>query len=369
MAHIKEYRDKDGTLKSFYIRVFRGKGIKPYSTTFKVDPSWSYKKAKKEAEKYATVYEEECKRGKICDSAYTLGEYLHYVIDLKFERGAIKKRTYSRWLHDSKRIDECIGHIKLKDLKVSDLNNFYSSLSLAPKSIYEIHRLISMVLTHAVKEEILLYNIATRAEPPKLKKVEVDYYQREEVIHILECADKEDLRHKTLIYLFVYTGARRGEVAGLKWEDIDFDRGTIHIRRSILYAPEYGVFEDTPKSKKSVRRITLSEDVIYLLNCLRTEAPESQYVFQSIKGKPLHPDSISTYLTRFSKKYDLPHIHSHSFRHTMASMLYSEGVDPVSISARLGHSRVSTTADLYSHVIEGYDQKSAEILTKVYKKD
>ena len=82
-------------------------------------------------------------------------------------------------------------------------------------------------------------------------------------------------------------------------------------------------------------------------------------------GKPINPDGITAYLNDFSEKYDLPHINPHAFRHTMASVLCFSRVDPVSISRRLGHSRVSTTTDIYSHMLKEADEVSAEQLADV----
>ena len=79
-------------------------------------------------------------------------------------------------------------------------------------------------------------------------------------------------------------------------------------------------------------------------------------------------DSVTTWLSRFSKRHGLPHVNAHAFRHTMASMLYFNGVDSVSISKRLGHAQVSTTANIYAHVMEAADKKNADILADVFLK-
>lgn len=92
------------------------------------------------------------------------------------------------------------------------------------------------------------------------------------------------------------------------------------------------------------------------------------YVFSQIDGTAMHPDSVTDYLKKFSKKYNLPHINAHAFRHTMASMLYFNGVDSVSISKRLGHAQVSTTANIYAHIIEEADQRNADILSDIFLK-
>ena len=90
------------------------------------------------------------------------------------------------------------------------------------------------------------------------------------------------------------------------------------------------------------------------------------FVFSKDDGNAMHPDSVTNYFTKFSKKYNLPHINSHAFRHTMASMLYYNGVDTISISNRLGHAQASTTADIYAHVIEKADEINAKILANVF---
>ena len=92
------------------------------------------------------------------------------------------------------------------------------------------------------------------------------------------------------------------------------------------------------------------------------------FVFAQDNGSPMHPDSVTDYLKKLSKRYGLPHLNPHAFRHTMASMLYYNDVDSVSISKRLGHAQVSTTSNIYAHVIESADRKNAEILSDIFLK-
>ena len=194
---------------------------------------------------------------------------------------------------------------------------------------------------------------------------------------IREALEKESIKWKMLVHLFLITGARRGEILGLKWDKIDFENYTINISNCILYSSERGVYEDTPKTPKSKRTISLPKETIELLMQYKTHQLRARlslgtyyknqnFVFTQDNGNPLHPDSVTTYLKRFSKKYNLPHINAHAFRHTMASMLYYNGVDTVSISNRLGHAQPSTTANIYAHVIENSDKKNAAILSDVF---
>ena len=92
---------------------------------------------------------------------------------------------------------------------------------------------------------------------------------------------------------------------------------------------------------------------------------ETGYVFTRDNGEPMFPDSITVWLRRFSKCNGLPHINPHAFRHTMASLLYFNGTDAVTISKRLGHGQVSTTMDIYAHIMQEADLKAAETMADV----
>ncbi len=396
MANIQERRDKSGKLISYSIRVHRGRGpdgkqLKPWTATFEVSPTWTEKSARKKAEAFAATFEKECREGITTDSRQKFGPYCEYVIKLKEERGA-KHSTISSYKDLAARITPVIGHIRLKDMRPDHLNDLYSSLAqdgqnkktggkLSAKSILEHHRLISAVLEQAAKEGLVSFNVASRATLPKAERKEVNYFQPEQVAAIREALELEPLKWKTLVHMLLITGARRGEILGLKWQEVDFDRNQIHICNNILYRSGRGIYEDTPKTTTSNRYIVLPAETMQLLRQYRTWQNEERlrlgeyhqyqgFLFTQENGNPMHPDSITSWLTKFSKRHGLPHINAHAFRHTMASMLYFNGVDSVSISKRLGHAQVSTTADIYAHVIAEADQKNADILADIFlKKD
>lgn len=89
-------------------------------------------------------------------------------------------------------------------------------------------------------------------------------------------------------------------------------------------------------------------------------------MFVNVYGQPIHPDAVSTWLVRLEKKYGLPHLNTHAFRHSVASALIYAGVDPVSVSRRLGHAQVSTTTNVYAHVFKKADERNAEILDELF---
>lgn len=394
MANIQERRSKDGKLISFSIRVHRGRGadgkqLKPYTATFDVQPNWKEETARKKAEAFAAVFEKECKEGVKSDTKQTFQAYCDYVINLKEQRGT-KHSTIVRYKDLTSRIYPYMGHIKLKDLRVDNLNDLYTYLLkneknkhtgklLSPKTVLEHHRLISTVLEQAVKESLIPFNPASRADLPKITRKEVNYFQPEQVHAISSALDNEPIKWKMLVHLFLITGARRGEILGLKWDKIDFDNNQLYICNNVLYSPDIGIYESTPKTDTSKRFVSLPAETMQLLKKYKTWQlserlrlgvyyEDNNFVFTQDNGKPMHPDSVTDYLNKFSKKYNLPHINPHAFRHTMASMLYYNGVDSVSISKRLGHAQVSTTANIYAHVMESADKKNAEILSDIFLK-
>lgn len=394
MANLQERRDKDGKLVSYSIRVHRGRGadgrqLKPWTATFKVQPTWSEKTARKKAEAFAATFEKECREGVTMDSRQKFATYCEYVIQLKEQRGA-KHSTIVRYKELTTRIYPAIGHIKLRDLRADQLNDLYTLLAqdgqnkrtggkLSAKTILEHHRLISTVLEQAVKEGLVPFNVAARATLPKVERKEVNYFQPEQVEAIRDALEREPIKWKTLIHLFLITGARRGEILGLKWNRVDFEGNKIHICNSILYSPDVGIYESTPKTATSDRFVSLPAETMQLLKQYKVWQMQERlrlgeyyqdqgFLFAQDNGKAMHPDSVTDWLKKFSKRHGLPHINPHAFRHTMASMLYFNGVDSVSISKRLGHAQVSTTANIYAHVMEEADQKNADILADVFLK-
>ena len=341
MANIQERRDKSGKLISFSIRVHRGRGadgkqLKPYTATFEVQPTWTEKSARKKAEAFAATFEKEIKEGRISDNRQKFAAYCDYVIDLKEKRG-VKHSTITRYKELTGRIYPAIGHMKLTAIRADVLNDLYTALSadglnkrtggkLSNKTILEHHRLISTVLEQAVKEGLVPFNVAERAELPKATRKEVNYFQPEQVEAIRDAAETEPIKWKTLVHLFLVTGARRGEILGLKWANVDFDGNRIYICNNVLYTPDRGIYEDTPKTAKSIRYISLPKETMSLLREYRFSQLEQRFamgdrwhnrdfVFTQENGEPMHPDSVTDWLTKFSKRHDLPHINAHAFRH------------------------------------------------------
>lgn len=235
---------------------------------------------------------------------------------------------------------------------------------LSNKTITEYDRLISTVLTQAEKEMLVQFNAAAKATPPKLERKEAETSQPEEVEQIRDCLEQEPLKWKVATHLLLITGARRGEVLGLKWDKVDWDNQQIKIDR--------GIYEDSMKTS-TTRYIKLPIETMDLLRQYQKwyiqqklmnddRWKDSGYLFVQEDGGPMNPDSLTNWLSKFAKRHGLPNVHPHKFRHTMASLLYFNGLDSISISKRLGHAKVSTTTDIYSHIIEQADERASECI-------
>lgn len=262
------------------------------------------------------------------------------------------------------------------EMKAEKLFSFAQDASpLSAKTILEHHRLISAILAQAEREMIVPYNAATKATPPHPKKKEPNYFQQEVVFDILDAAEQEPLKYRVFINLAVVTGARRGELAGLKWKNIDLSTGKVSIDHALYYSSKRGVYEGTTKTEEH-RSSKIPTEVITLLKLLRAEQAELRlksgdrwndlgYIFTQDNGLPVHPDTWTTWLDRFSKRHGLPHINPHAFRHTVASVLIANQIDDVTVSKVLGHSDPNTTRSYYAHLIDQAKATAEETITDV----
>lgn len=300
----------------------------------------------------------------------------------------MKVTTAERYRDMLKRINTEIGPLKLQDIRPDHLNRLYVKLAepgqnkrtgmgLSQKTIIEHHRVISSIFSQAVKEQLVPSNIAQRATPPKNPKKEMDAFEAEEVQAILKALESEPLKRQVMTHLLIATGARRGEIMGLRWKNVDWDNHRLYLCENRVYTPKSGAISTTLKTGEN-RYVSISLAVLDLLKRWQSEQAEfykflgitpSDYVLTADDGQPMHPDSPTDWLAKFAKRHDLPPIHPHKFRHTQASLLISEGVDILTVSKRLGHAKVSTTLDIYSHALAKSDEKASDTLDSlIYQK-
>lgn len=256
-----------------------------------------------------------------------------------------------------------------------------SGKGLSPKYINHYHAFIHTVLEQAVKEGCINRNIADQSTPPKNPRHEAEFFEIEEILKIKAALDLEPLKYRLATYLLISTGIRRGELVGIRWKSIDLDNCTIRIENNVV-CTKNGLVTNTPKNNE-YRTVNIAPELIPLLkeykkqqkrdaqyamsyiqdDIQRTKSVKEYnaegYLFIQESGSVMNPKVLNSWMRKFSAKLDM-HVYPHKFRHSQASILYASGVDVVTISKRLGHKQVSTTQNIYAHIMEKSDKEASD---------
>ena len=247
---------------------------------------------------------------------------------------------------------------------------------LSGRTIADHHTILSSLFSVAVQWQVIPENPCSRVKPPKYKKTERKYLDENGASALLAALSKEPYHYQIAVYTLLYTGMRRGEVCGLEWSDLDFINNLLTVRHNLLYTPETGLYIDEPKSESSKRVIAMPPDLVTLLKDNRKWQKEQSEKLRDVwivndnvirmpDGNIMRPDTLSTWFHEFVGRNDLPDISLHSLRHTHATLLIASGIPLKSVSARLGHSSVAITGDLYSHAIQSVDAMAAGVINDI----
>lgn len=282
-------------------------------------------------------------------------------------------RTRYRWMIDHN-IAPRLGDLRLDTLRPDDLDAFYADLvtnggnrhqGLAPKTVLEIHRVISNALDLAVDRHLIATNPARHARPPKpgRRYTTAQVWSAEQLATFLRST-----RNKRLypaLHLAAHTGIRRGELAGLNWGDLDRTHARLSITRS-RQAAGGATVEAAVKTRTSRRCIDLDPATLTVIDDWRrrlvdegAEIRASTPMFLNSIHQPPAPDSFSQLFTRSISQADLPYIRFHDLRHTHASLLVAAGVPIKVVSERLGHAHPGFTMHTYQHVLPGMGADAA----------
>ena len=386
--------------KGYEIRVSCGTDIHGkrlgVSRTWVPEPGMTPKQIQKELERQKVLLEEQVKFGSCPDSRMKFVDFSKKWLE-DYGKNNLSIKAYDRYCQYLRRINDGIGHLKLKDITPVQLNAFYKSLEadgesnhkrydaggnllnngrLAPKTILEHHRVISTILATAVKWGYLERNPAKRADPPKVPYKEMQYLNEEETREMLFLLESEPIQYRTMITLLVYTGIRRGELCGLEWKDIDFDTNVIRINRSSQYIGGKKIITKEPKTRSGFRHFIMSNYICALLldyqqwqNQQKIKVGkdwvENDRLFTQWNGLPIYPDTVTDWFAKFIKRSGLPYVTLHSLRHTNATLMIAEGIDVCAVSKRLGHANTATTLNIYAHALKSKDKAAAEALENV----
>lgn len=280
-----------------------------------------------------------------------------------------------------------LGDTRLQALTPDQLNAFYGELlragrrdgktGLSPKTVHNVHVLLHKALHDAVRWSYLPRNVAEYSDPPKQTSSgkAMRTWAPAELRSFLEYV--QDDAYYAAWVLAANTGMRRGEVLGVRWQDIDFDRRRLAIRQTII-SIDYRVEIGEPKTARGRRSVALDSGTVTALRAHRVKQnqlklmlgeawQDNDLVFCRDDGTPVHPDRFTQMFDKHVRDSGLPRIRLHDLRHTHATLALAAGIHPKVVSERLGHSTVAFTMDVYSHAIPSMEAEAAETIARLVR--
>lgn len=393
------------------------------TATFTPDPEKTKRQNEKALEKFVIEFEDKVKSGK-----FLKGEKMTYsdYIDLWLKEYAYKQMEQTSIERCESSLNTIIlpalGHLKVAAIQPLHIQKLYSDLlengyvrngkkyDYSARTIKRIHQIISSSLGTAVQWQIIERNPCLRIKPPKVEKsADVKHFTLEQTSIFLAQLDKpytvehkgrprkdgsESKKHyeihtiplqfKSLFYLAVFGGFRRGELIALTWDDIDFDRRTVSISKSSARTKD-GIITKAPKTFSSNRIVTIPDDAMAILKKHKAEQQRyrlslgsywqgDNFVFIQDDGRQMDISTPNKMFQKIIRMYNetadekLPEITLHGLRHTSATLLIAQNVDVKTVSHRLGHSDTSTTLDIYAHALQKQDEIAADALSGLFQR-
>ena len=359
------------------------------SMTWRPDPGLTPNQIKKELNRQAVLFEEECSHGKITASVKfeTFAEqWFKEYAELNH-----KDTTLQRERQIAVRVYPAIGYMRLDKITARDIQKFINSLAknganvlngkpLSYKTMRHHLSFISTIFEYAGKLDMISGNPCSKVTIPKNNengKAEVKekrIYTKKQAREFLKILGEAPLKYRVFFTILMFTGFRRGELLGLEWKDINFEKRTVHVIRTSNYTMKNGMYTDTTKTEKSRRIISIPPELCDLLTEYKAEQDayiegvgdkwqETDRLFTTWDGRPMHNNTPYTWLDRECKKRKFPFYGLHSFRHLFASIEIEAGIDPTTVAAMLGHSTPQTTVNTpkghTSHTAAIFDNSTA----------
>ena len=293
-------------------------------------------------------------------------------------RGHHNRKLYSRiapflWLSLEKHINPVIGSVYLDKLTDTDIDKVFKKMhedgygSTTQKYVYAVLR---KALNNAVRRKIIPYNVVEMVESPKKEKYHPTIIPRERLHHFKKCLEETDVYMP--IYLCLGLGLRRGEMLGLRWSDICFETGIMLVQRSATPAKGGYRIDDT-KTDSSRCLLLLPQSIIHDLQKHREQQIKDNlykvdgYVNINCKGDIISASVLNKKFKKFLTDNDFQDMRIHDMRHSYATLMLGKSVSMKVTSQILGHSSVSITSDLYSHMLIGMQKQAVNVINDMFK--
>ncbi|MFC1861257.1 tyrosine-type recombinase/integrase [Chloroflexota bacterium] len=321
-------------------------------------------------------------------SKMTVGEWMIQWLD-SYVNTNTTKRTYDSYREAINRhIIPGLGSIILSELTPLHVQKFYSDKltkgridkkgGLSPKSVLYYHHILSKALDYSVKMGVVVRNVASAVDPPRVPRIIMNTLNSQEVPIFLNTA--RETPYYEFFATLLYTGLRRGELLALRWRNLDLKNAYLMVVETahILRNGEYEIKE--PKTSHSWRTVTIPPSLVELLELHKADQEllriqmgvsmnSDDFVFIGLNGRPLNPDTVTHAFAKVVKKAGLKSIRMHDLRHTHATLMLMAGIHPKIVSERLGHTSISVTLDIYSHVLQGLQEAAAEKFDRIFEVD
>lgn len=412
MASAAPRKDKYGNIVSYQIKVSRGrdpltgKQLTPWTMTYIPPAGWSKRAVERDLQKTMGEFEAACRRGEVLTRGQAKAKAIADLEQAERERMEEERRpTFSMYIETFmrtkavtlapgtaenynfvlNRAKAVFGDMRMADIDTYKVKQYMTDLQtsgknektgepLAHKTVLKHHIVLHAFFESAVEDEIITDSPMRNMKRPKPRKDEAPkeaiVYDESQVAYILDCLNHEPLMWKACVLFMIDSGCRRGETVGLQWSAIDFETGRCNICNNAQYTAGKGTYITTTKSRKN-RVIYLNRPVLDVLKAWKKEQSKitiklglhhTGFCFMQHNGNMMNPQEPTSYLQRFGRKYNLPGIHPHALRHTMATITIANGGDIVSVSEKLGHSSPAITLNVYSHVNEEAQRRANEAL-------
>ena len=241
-------------------------------------------------------------------------------------------------------------------------------------SVIRYQAMLSSIFKKGVQWGLINENPCSRAEHPKAEEIDIRVLTEEEIPTLLDALSDAPPQYSVITQLALLLGARRGEICALRWSDIDFEKGTLSIKRTVQSIPGIGLVFNTPKTRRGKRCLRIGADCVELLQEYRRyqkaerfrigsawvrkvtlengKVVDNDMLFTKWNGEPMDPDIISSWFPKFLEAHNLPDVNFHSLRHSNASILIAAHVPITTVSGRLGHAQTSTTLNYYASALQ-----------------
>jgi len=334
-------------------------------------------KSKKEAQTALAAWLADIDRGTAVDrSRQMVAETVHYWLET-YARPNLRPKTVQTYAEVIEtHLVPGLGHIAVQGLTSVQVQAFYSRMlaeGIGPWTVRYCHQRLSQALKQAMRLGIVVRNVCEAVDPPRLPSHEMQTWDAAQARHFLDVAGESG--YGPIWVLALATGMRRGELLGLRWGDVDLERGLVHIRQTVVRV-DTGVAFSRTKSAAGHRSVRIQPAVVALLRAHRTQKEEERLtlgaawqdhdlVFAAANGEPINPSNLRRDFLALIERADVPLIRVHDLRHTHVSLALASGAPLGPVSEAIGHAQKSLTLNVYSHILPAQQSDVANKISEV----